>query len=83
MKINLKSYNGIILEDKWDENEFEKDVKTVMIADYDETNENSPVYIELLDVKDNKTIGSICIAISRVQAKELAQSLNSMVINKQ
>lgn len=76
----LKSINGIALTDQWDENEYEKDIKTVLKADYDDSNVDKPVYIELSDIKDNDTvIDSICIALSNEQALWLARSLLKMI----
>lgn len=74
----LKSPNGIILRDQWDEGEFEKDIETVMQVDYDNTNTGKEVYIELSDVKGGFAVGSICIALSHMQAVELAESLIAM-----
>jgi Zn-finger nucleic acid-binding protein len=78
MKRMIKSENGLILVDKWDEDQFEKDIKTILVLDYDNLGEDKPIYLELKDVKGEDVVDSICIALSRQQILQLRNSLMAM-----
>lgn len=78
----MKSKYAIILHDQWDADTTEKDIETKMIVDYDETNTDKPVFIEIQDVDNDAgkvIIGSMPIALSKEQAITLAKALTEMV----
>lgn len=79
----LKSPNAIELVDQWDVNEYEKDIVTKLIVDYDNTSPDKPIYVELNDMKGDFVIGSICAALSLKQALELSNALLRMYSHKE